>query len=93
MALLRACRGYLGMLKKQQQQEEVGSKHSDNEILIALEVIETILNTSFPSEFDFNDDIDRDCSWIASTTAGERMENIRKSGSVTVDVEWRDVAR
>lgn len=87
LAVLRACRGYLGMLKRQQQDDSSSSATASSSRPISVNEIESILLLSFPSEFDFSEELDRECSWIASTTTGEAIELIRKEQSVSALVE------
>lgn len=77
---LRACRGYLGMLRRQ-------AGKSDADDGVAKKLARTLIVPRAVTELDFSEDLDVGTNWVAVTMIGRRIVTTRKMLTNPLDEE------
>eukprot|EP00331_Platyophrya_macrostoma_P010837 CAMPEP_0176429920 /NCGR_PEP_ID=MMETSP0127-20121128/13970_1 /TAXON_ID=938130 /ORGANISM="Platyophrya macrostoma, Strain WH" /LENGTH=495 /DNA_ID=CAMNT_0017811761 /DNA_START=26 /DNA_END=1513 /DNA_ORIENTATION=- len=83
---LRACRGYLGMLRRQSHASE-----SDENAAVARQTAARIIQPRAVAEWDFSDELRSNCVWVEGTMVGRRMVTTRQLLTAPVDPETGDM--
>lgn len=80
---LRACRGYLGMLRRQL------NNVVDDNAASRVEAAATIIPRAI-AELDYSDDLYQDCVWVEGSMVGRRIVTTRKMLTTPLDEETGD---